>query len=545
MYNTSFIKKILLAAAVVFLYSCDKDFNAIGDDLIGDDHFGLESEKYDVIAYNQEVTPIQSNSLVTNALGIYDNPVFGTTTANYNTQVGLSAYAPSVGEDPVIQSVVLSIPYFSHVKTTNTDGTHVYELDSIYGSPNGKLKLSVYESGYQMRSSYYDNGSQFAQLYYTNQTEFEDAKKPYAATGKPLNDGNVLENSEFYFDAKEITDITKDKDGKEVKTLVAPEMRLNLNKAFFQDKILKAPKEKLSAADVFQDYFKGLYFKVERSEASPLSNMALMDFSKGKITINYKAKTDITTDEPTVTEDRSIVINLTGSNVNLLQDVKDADYQNAVASHNVTNGDRNLYLKGGQGSLAIIELKDFASKLEEIRTNKWLVNEANLVFHIDAVKMAKKTGDEQAQEPKRVYLYDFTNSTVLLDYSADASSSITSDRRMSKVIFGGIINVDATTKRGTTYKIRITNHIRNLIKTATATNVKLGLVVTDDISIITSNKLKNRIQMANPNEYFSEAPRASVMNPLGTILFGNNIPAGDSDYDKRLRLEVYYTKPNK
>lgn len=543
MYNTSFIKKILLAATVVFLYSCDKDFNAIGDDLIGDDHFGLESEKYDVIAYNQEVTPIQSNSLVTNALGIYDNPVFGTTTANYNTQVGLAAYAPSVGEDPVIQSVVLSIPYFSHITSTNTDGTHVYALDSIYGAPEGKLKLSVYESGYQMRSSYYDNGSQFTQLYYNDQNEFENAKKVYAVTGKPLNDGGVLENTEFYFDSKEITDVTKDKDGKEVKTLVAPEMRLNLNKAFFQDKILKAPKEKLSAADVFQEYFRGLYFKVEKSGS--LSNMALMDFSKGKITINYKAKTDATTDDPAVTEDRSIVINLTGSNVNLLQDVKDAAYQSAVAARNVTTGDRNLYLKGGQGSLAIIELKDFASKLEEIRTNKWLVNEANLVFYIDAAKMAKKAGSEQAQEPKRVYLYDLTNNTPLLDYSIDGSSSITSDPRMSKVIFGGIINVDATTKRGTFYKIRVTNHIRNLIKTTTATNVKLGLVVTDDISIITSNKLKNRIQMANPNEYFSEAPRASVMNPLGTILFGNNIPAGDSDYDKRLRLEVYYTKPNK
>ena len=135
---------------------------------------------------------------------------------------------------------------------------------------------------------------------------------------------------------------------------------------------------------------------------------------------------------------------------------------------------------------------------------------------------------------------------AILDYAADGSSSITDDPRMSKVVYGGIINVDATTGRGTTYKIRVTNHIRNLIKTATATNVKLGLVVIDDISVVTSNKLKNRILLnASTNEYFSEAPRASVMNPLGTILYGNNIPVGNADYDKRLRLEVYYTKPNK
>jgi len=35
-----------------------------------------------------------------------------------------------------------------------------------------------------------------------------------------------------------------------------------------------------------------------------------------------------------------------------------------------------------------------------------------------------------------------------------------------------------------------------------------------------------------------------VMYQLGTILYGNNIPFGDSNYDKRLKLEIYYTKPN-
>ena len=148
------------------------------------------------------------------------------------------------------------------------------------------------------------------------------------------------------------------------------------------------------------------------------------------------------------------------------------------------------------------------------------------------------TDNIKVKEPKRVYLYDLTNNVPILDYTSDGSSSITTDSRMSKVVYGGIINVDATTKRGTSYKIRLTNHIRNLIKTTTATNVKLGLVVMDDISLVTSNKLKLK------NDVISEVPRASVVNPSGTILFGNNIPAGDSNYDKRLRLEVYYTKPN-
>lgn len=542
MYNTSFFKKILLISTVVLLYSCDKDFNAIGDDLIGDDHFGLESEKYDVLAYNQEVTPIQSNSLTVNALGIYDNPVLGTTTANYATQVALTAYAPSIGESPVIQSVVLSVPYFSHITATNPDGSSTYALDSIYGAPEGKLKLSVYESGVQMRASYFDGGNQFAQLYNTDMDTDTgvpeyinfDARK----VGSRLNTGGVLENDQFFFDAKQITDVTTT-DGKEVTTKVAPEMRLNLDNAFFQSKILSAPAAKLATADVFQEYFRGLYFQVERSGSDP-SNMALMDFTKGKITIKYKAKTDITTDGETV-EDRTLVINLTGSTASLLKDAKSSDYATAIQNPNPA-GDERLFLKGGQGSLAVLELNGLAAKLEEIRANKWLVNEANLVFYIDTLQMAK-TADgstdikKMAKEPKRVYLYDLDNNLPIVDYATDGSTSITTDPRMTKVIYGGIVNVNSTTKRGSYYKIRLTNHIRNIIKNASAKNVRLGLVAIDDISITASNKLKLK------NSVISEAPRSTVITPVGTVLYGgasgSTIPTG-----KKLQLEIYYTKPN-
>ncbi|WP_374174326.1 DUF4270 domain-containing protein [Flavobacterium tructae] len=540
MYNTSFVKKILLVATVVLLYSCDKDFNAIGDGLIGDDHFGLESEKYEVLAYNQEVTPIQSNGSVNYGLGIYDNAVFGSSAASFVTQVSLDTYAPTIGDAPEIVSVVLSVPYFNHVKTANSDGSRTFVLDSIYGASNGKIKLGVYESGVQMRSSYFDGGAQFAQLYNTDMDtdtgvdsyiNFDKSKKPYVATGKPLNDDpNIAQNDEFFFNASEITDVSTDPTtGKETSTKVAPEMRLNLNKAFFLDKILKAPAAKLASADVFQEYFRGLYFKVERSGSSPV-NMALMNFAtNGKITIKYKAKTAITTDPDATTEDKTLIVKLTGASASLLKEAKDPAYASAIANPNNKTGDDRLYLKGGQGSLAVLELNGFGAKLDEIRTNKWLVNEANLVFSIDSDKM---TG---TYEPKRIYLYNLDDNVPIVDYVSDGTSS--SNPLLNKAIYSGIINVDPTTKRGTTYKIRLTNHIRNMIKNATVKNVKLGLVVTGDASTIASNKLKLK------NNVISEAPRASVISPLGTVLFGGTssatIPAG-----KKLQLEVYYTKPN-
>lgn len=543
MYKTSFFKKSLLAVMAVFLYSCDKDFNAIGDGLVGDDHFGLESEKYDVLAFNQEVTPIQSNSMTPNALGIFDNPLFGTTTANFVTQVGLVSYSPTIGESPVIESAVLEIPYYSHVTATDNEGNSTYELDSIYGDKNGKLKLSVYESGIQMRTSYFSGGSQLPQFYYTDQNaEFNNKK-----VGARLNDGDILQNDEFFFDAKEIVIKTIDPDTKKETTeRKKPQMTLQLNKDFFQSKILNAATTKLSAEDVFQEYFRGLYFNVERSGSNP-ANMALMNFSEGKVTIKYKAKTESTTDDANATEEKTIVLNLKGlssatsSTANFLEDVRNPDFASAITTNvNKTDGDEKLYLKGGQGSLAVVRLfnptdvlsynskgepvsgaNGVPDQLDEMRSNavvkNWKVNEANLVFYIDADKMAG------TEEPNRVYLYDLTNNAVLADYSTDASST-----------YGGLITVGSD-KRGKNYKIRITGHIRNLIKDATAKNVDLGLVVSQSSSTIAFNALKNK------NDIMSAVPRTSVMDPLGTILYGGKASIPE---DKRLKLEVYYTKPN-
>ncbi|MCC9062249.1 DUF4270 domain-containing protein [Flavobacterium piscisymbiosum] len=567
MYNTSFIKKILLVATVVLLYSCDKDFNEIGEGLIGDDHFGLEHTEYDVLAYNQEVTPVQSNGLTLNGLGIYDDAVFGTTTANFVSQVALEANAPTIGESPEIESVVLSVPYFSHATAADPNGGNLYALDSIYGDKNGKLKLSVYESGYQMRSSYIDGGSQFAQLYYTDQDA--DFFGNIAPPGNRLNDAaDPSQNDAFFFsNLQQKQDSTVVDANAAVKkytyTYTAPEMRLKLNKQFFLDKILKAPASKLSSTIVFQEYFRGLYFKVEKSGSSP-TNLALLNFFKqsgnAKITIKYKAKTAIATDPEETMEDKTLVINLSGASTGLYNDAKNPDYAAAIASPNKATGDERLYLRGGQGSLAVIELfgktdlisyddqgnvvtksNGVSDQLDEIRNNvkhkNWLANEANLVFSIDAAKM---TG---IWEPKRIYLYDLVNSIPIVDFSTDGST----DGVNGKIVYSGIINLDPTTKRGTTYKIRLTSHIRNLIKDATVKNVKLGLVVTGDINTITSGKLKNRILIDpknNPNDYFSDVPRASIMSPLGTVLFGGNIPSTDANYAKRLQLQVYYTKPN-
>lgn len=524
MYNISFFKKMLVLASIILLYSCDKDYNAIGGDLIGDNHFDLSEYSSNVIAYNQKIGPIQSNNLAVNALGIYKNPAFGTTNANFATQLVLATPNPAIGANPVIDSVYLSVPYYSTLKSTNADGSREYELDSIYGVSKAKIKLSVFESGYFMRDLDPIGGFQETQKYFTDQNaDFENAK-----VGSRLNnDANLAQNDGFFFDPEEIVETTKDDAGKVTTTRSVPAMRLKLDVNFFKNKIINASTGKLITNDVFKEYFRGLYFKVENADGSD-GNLAMLNFKSGKITIKYKEDLASTTGGSATRVEKSIVLNLSGNTVSLLeQSNANTTYTNALVAPDATSGDEKLYLKGGEGSLAILDLFSVAGELENIRSNDWLINEANLVFHVDPSAMAN------SHEPNRIYLYDLTNNRPLIDYY---DSSTNSDPKKSKGIFDGIINKEVVANgRGLTYKIRITNHIRNLIMNADSTNVKLGLVVTEDINTIASSKMRA------PNAFISQAPKASVMSPLGTILYGGKSTVPE---DKRLKLEIFYTKPN-
>lgn len=553
MYNNSFFKKILLVASVVFLYSCDKDYNEIGGDLIGENNFDLNKQTYSVLGYNQKTGAIQSNNLEVNPLGIYSNTNFGETTANFNTQLTLPALITSVSTNLFVESVVLTVPYYTDATQlkVNADGTRVYVLDSIYGPEKAKMKLSVYESGYFMRDADPVGGFQQPQKYFTDQdTDFNNLK-----VGNRLNNSlNKAENDEFFFDPAEHPVVATDTvTGVKTTTYTAPGMQLNLNKDYFKSRILEAVNSgKLASNDVFKNYFRGLYFKMEKSGSSA-GNLAMLNFKAGKITITYKEDLASTTGGATTRVKKTIVLNMTGNTVSLLKNdysVNGGAYDALPNTGNQTEGDDKFFLKGGEGSVAVLDLFDkkdlkgydangvltgpngISDELDDLRNpadgKKLLVNEANLVFHIDAAAMAS------SYEPQRIYLYDFKNSRPLTDYYLDVTSNSV-DAKKSKGFFDGIIRKDATSKKGLTYKIRITNHIRNLINNKDSINVKLGLVVTEDIGIIASYKVKT------PNANISQAPKASVMNPLGTVLHSGKSTVAEA---KRLKLEIYYTKPN-
>jgi hypothetical protein len=146
-----------------------------------------------------------------------------------------------------------------------------------------------------------------------------------------------------------------------------------------------------------------------------------------------------------------------------------------------------------------------------------------------------------AVEPERIYLFDATNNTPLIDYFADGSSS--SNFKRNKFVFGGILERESVDpKKGIKYKLRISAHINKVLNDNSTINqnIRLGLVISENINTFAGGFFKTPITVGS--NQLNILPFSSIMSPLGTVLYGSNPSVGD--YDKRVKLEIYYTKSN-
>jgi len=548
MINSSIFNKLFFALSVVFLASCDNDFNELGSSIIEDDihHDNITRIEAGVTAFDKATGAVQSNNLPINSIGFYKNPAFGTTTAHFVSQVKLNTLNPQFTTNVEIDTVYFYVPYFTKSATNNSDGTTTYELDSIKGNTNASMRLNVYENRFFLRDTDPSQPNLTEQKYFSDQLAMvHNERNPVR-----LNDNsNPLENDAFKISASQIQ--RKKGDGTVIERF-APGIFLHLNKAFFQGKIINSP-GKLINQTVFKEWFRGLYFNVEPTGDD--GAMAALDWSKGKVVIIYK-QDKVAGIEGTVSADRvrnTLELNMAEiaavsiNTVNFFENNYSPAFSSGIATTTAeeASGENRLFIKGGQGSVAYIDINTSAfsqyiinSKVQE---PKIVVNEANLTFYVDQSSSATGGMKDVAKddEPLRVYLYDLKNKRPIYDYYLDATANTLSPK-FNKNVHGGIIEREGG--KGRRYKLRLTHHINNIIN-HDSTNVRLALVVSENINFIGNAALKSPINFNNgtSTDYI---PAASVISPTGTVLFGNNIPVGDPNYDKRLKLEIFYTKPN-
>ncbi|WP_420570809.1 DUF4270 domain-containing protein [Kordia sp.] len=537
-------KKTLSSGLVVLLMvlgfvACDDEFSTVGDEIIENNNFSTELfADTQIRAYNKRLNPVQSNGMPVYQLGKNVDPVYGTTFSSLTVQASLVSDNPTFGdksqedededmtdfeEMEVVTEVFLNIPYFS-TSTVNDDGEIEVEVDSLYGATEVPFRLRVQELTYFLRAID-ENGD--PQAYFSDQ----DFSSNVGVT--------LYDNPAYLIDKDQVEVIETDANGEIVRDendepvieeTLSPRIRVELDAAFFQQRIIDNEGSiKLSNNNVFraEDLFRGLHITADNAEA-----LMMLDFQNANIEVNYvyqKVNTQGNTDpsdDQAEPEKASFTLSLSTANIV-------NTFSTPTFTQDVTANENNLFLKGGEGSMSIIELfgpdtdnNGVADQLEEIRENGWLINDANLVFYVN-----RDTQVDAAIDPQRIYLYNMNDNVPLDDYVVDQSVNPTSPS-LSKVVHGGILELDDNDEP-LLYKIRLTEHINNLIR-KDSTNVKLGLVSSSDIRVITSG----RVQATGTEDEF--VPTVSNMNPFGTVLYGST-PA--SPEDKRLKLEIFYSIP--
>ena len=545
--NSFLLKSACALSVILMVQACDSEFSEIGTGIVGIPDFEIKNKAYPITTYNKKITEFESSNLGNNLLGYYEDPVFGGFNANFVVQMLSSDFTPTFGEDTVLDSVILTIPYSSNA-TINEDVTD-YELDSLYGS--NEIKLSIYKNNFLLRS--FDPSAAV--------DDFQNYYSDGSLTSGQLIESSQLEGQLLYSDAAyfpsslsiPLETINEETGVSEVTSTLIPSLRIdlfnnpnnsNLPEGFWEDLIFSLENnEATSSRDGFYNYFRGLYFKAEANDNDEGHMMQLqLAGAQSNLTIYYTYDQTLTVDgvEETSPAKGEYVLSFSGNNVAIFDnDFNPLILQTINDTSTDLEGDDFLYLKGGEGSMAVIELfaedefgnteEDYKNEFRdidnEIITPKRLINEAFLEFYVEETT-------SNADIPNRVYIYDLDNNSVLFDYVLDQSINTTSSDSKLVHLVPLATETDSDGVEHKKYKIRLTDHLNNIVIND-STNVSLGLLVSSNVGQISLNEFKN-------TEDIQGVPTGTVLSPKSVVLHGNNSP----DPTKHPKLNIYYTEPN-
>ncbi|MCM4155226.1 DUF4270 domain-containing protein [Gramella sp. AN32] len=511
--------QITTLVVVVFAFiGCDEDFTSIGGEVINNPT-NVDLYTSNVKAYSQKINSIQTNSTTGLFLGVDKNPAFGSSIASIVTQASLSSENPGFGDNPELDSVVLNIPYFSTEIADESVETTTYQLDSIYGE--GSFKISIFETSYFLNTLDPDTDFTLSQKYYSNQLP---------AVEQNIIGEALFTDGAFQPSAQVNVDFEPNNDGESDTIVLPPSLRIKLPVDFFKKKVLdNAGTNILLNHGNFNNYLRSLLIKAEANSSE--GSQVLLDFSGTSAKISLYYKSDVTVDEEVVRQRDVYNLVLTGNHFNAFEN----DFNESFLAE--INADEenaeNLYVKGQEGIMGIVELFPDSTELADLKTRNWLINEANLTFYVNRDLL------NGAREPDRIYLFDLDSKNILIDYAFDESYTPSNP-------YNSIINFSTPLERtedeeGIQYTLRITQHVSGILE-GDIDNVRLGLVVVPNINAVAARDQNGNIFVRNSairdSGDIEVAPSVVTLTPLGTVLYGS----GATDPEKRLQLRIYYTE---
>jgi hypothetical protein len=217
----------LIFIPVIFLFSCNKEPDLIGLDLLppGDTLGVSKMDTATIVAYSVLEDSVLTSGMIYGVIGSINDQVFGKTTASLYTQIRLTSNAPDFGTNPVVDSVVLILPYYS-----------------LFGDSSAMQTFKVYELSESIITD---------KKYYSN-SRVQQSSLLAEKTFLPRVKDSIL-----------IDSITK----------VIPQVRLKFNNQFATKILNGSTSGKLTDNNVFVEFFKGIVITADSGNVSGVGSL--------------------------------------------------------------------------------------------------------------------------------------------------------------------------------------------------------------------------------------------------------------------------------
>ena len=514
------LKNVGLSITLFFgIISCEKDLEDIAIGLIDNPYFSVGDTIFDVIAYNVNVdsSRVDNNSskLPLYLMGVNRDENFGLKKSAFISQVHLPLLGVDFGENAIIDTVILDIPYYATKSEedqdaidpetgepiNDDDGNPIqvpnFSLDSVYGNTSQEFNIMVSELGTYLNELDPDDPTK-KNKYYSDKIYQLEAEL-HSGDFKTNRNDTVLYvlRKTLDGDPNTIDDIDTIKGAGAI-----PSMKFSLDEDFFKNNFIDNPNTgDFDGNANFVRFFKGLYIDANGPDGA-LINISGLNAS---MTIYYT--NDVILDGETVRKARTMRFSFAG--------VKTGNYKNDYAGFPIEddllypdkeNGEAKLYVQGAAGTEAIIELFS-PETLEMLRNENLLINDAKLKVYID--------NGQDDEVPMRLILYNYDDNSTLKDFRIDGAS----------VIFGGVLQYDDD-GNPESYEFRLTYYISE---------------------VLDLNNPKKLSKLAIKNFLITDIPLIGTLDtvvkdynwiPKGVVLKGN-LPELDK---KRIKLQLFYSK---
>lgn len=511
------------------IMSCEKDFTDIGTSIVSNTKFSTTFIPVAISLENSAVEKVPSDNLTSEPgqylLGVFASSDYEKIEASIVSQVAISTALTVAHADTItkyetgtthivttIDTAFIKLPYQATL-TDNISTGPTYTLDSIIGDSNKAFTFNAYQTSTYLSRLNPTEPSQ-VNKYYSNDV-FD---KVGSELNSQLNYQFIPNENDtvVIVSRRTSTNVLIKKDTFQYSSSEVPypfariPLKEDLIKTLFLDKYELS---EFDSQDAFNDYFRGIILEATGTEGSLIS----FNFNNTSAALNPSIEVYYTnTVLETATNDT--IKTFSENDSYSLSGIRVASYKMDNKIYPINN---EVIVQGAAGNEAKIDLfgadldgNNIADKIEELRAQNLLVNDASLSFYIN------QSADTTAL-PYRLYLYkDDENATQnsILSQIKDTYSETT---------FGGFLErvtdeSDADYGKAEKYTFKITDYVSDLLSGESNYSPTLKLKVYNPTDAVVSDTIFTRFNW----------------NPKAITLFNNSEINGD----KKAELKISYTK---